>query len=45
MTPFYQSSVPGLGLARDLALPVLYKNPWMRWHMTETLAGTKTNWL
>lgn len=41
-TPFFQSDLVPLGVARDLAFPVAMKIPWVRRQMTASMAGLKT---
>lgn len=45
LTPFFQSKIMGAGLARDLSMPFLYRLPWLRDQMAETVAGRKQRWL
>jgi 2-polyprenyl-6-methoxyphenol hydroxylase-like FAD-dependent oxidoreductase len=45
LTPFFQSKIIGAGLARDLSMPFLYRLPWLRDQMAETVAGRKQRWL
>ena len=45
LTPFFQSDGFLKGMARDIALPLLPKVPWVRRQMLLTLAGTKAGFL
>lgn len=45
LTPFFQSAIPGIGVLRDLTMPLAYHLPWLRRQMTETVAGRKQRWL
>lgn len=45
LTPFFQSSIMGAGFARDISMPLLYRLPWLRTQMAETVAGRKQGWL
>ncbi|TGG95601.1 FAD-dependent monooxygenase [Natronospirillum operosum] len=45
LTPLFQSRIVGASWARDLALPLSHRVPWMRRQMAETVAGRKQGWL
>lgn len=45
LTPFFQSKIIGAGFARDVSMPILYKLPWLRRQMAETVAGRRKSWL
>ena len=42
LTPLFQSDATALGVARDLALPLAQRIPWVRRQMILTMAGYKT---
>lgn len=44
LTPFFQSNILGAGLMRDVSMPLLYRLPWLRRQMAETVAGRKQGW-
>ncbi|MCA9629017.1 MAG: FAD-dependent monooxygenase [Myxococcales bacterium] len=45
LTPFFQSGYSGLGLLRDLAMPVVTRFPLFRRLMLESMAGVRTGLL
>jgi len=45
LTPFFQSGIPGAGLARDVAFPLAARIPWVERQMALAMAGMKTGWL
>ncbi len=45
LTPLYQSSIPGAGLLRDVAMIAGRQLPWVRQQMALTVAGGKRGWL
>ncbi len=45
LTPFFQSSVFGLGTLRNVAVPIGLWIPWFRRQAVAAMAGTKNGWL
>ncbi len=44
LTPMFQSHLRGADRARDLALTISQKVPWLKRQMVETVAGRKQKW-
>lgn len=45
LTPFFQSDIPLLSPARNIALPWFPRIPWVRRRMLRTLCGMQSSWL
>jgi hypothetical protein len=45
LTPFFQSNEPILGWGRDVALPLMTRWRWLRYHMALTMGGVKRGFL
>lgn len=45
LTPMFQSNLKGAAAARDSALALSRKVPWLKRQMAETVAGRKQKWL